>query len=158
MNKKIAIRKATSDDLDSIVVLWKEFMDFHKIRDPHFTRSSDGHTNFAKFIEEQISADNSCVMVSESEGNVVAYCLATIANNPPVFEEKQYGSLCDLAVTESSRRQGIGEEMFQIVREWFKQKNIHRIEIRVVLSNEVSTAFWKKMGFNPYIETVSQKI
>ena len=98
------------------------------------------------------------MLVCESDDNIVAYCLASIANNPPVFEEKQYGALCDLAVAESHRRQGIGESMYQTILDWFKQKNIHRIEIRVVVSNEVSTAFWKKMGFTPYLETVSQEI
>jgi ribosomal protein S18 acetylase RimI-like enzyme len=158
MNKETRIRQATFDDLDSIAVLWKEFMDFHRVRDSHFKRSSDGHTNFAEFIGKKISSDDSFVLVGESNGNVVAYCLAIIANNPPVFEEKQYGALFDLAVTESFRRQGIGEDMYQMVHDWFKQKNIHRIEIRVALSNEVSTAFWRKMGFSPYLETVVKEI
>lgn len=158
MSEKTTIRKATSDDLDSIAVLWKELMDFHKARDPRFTRSSDGHNNFAKFIGEQISADDSCVLVGESGGSVVAYCLATITNNLPVFEEKQYGALFDLAVAESFRRQGLGERMFHMVHDWFQQKSIRRIEIRVALSNEISTAFWRKIGFTPYLETLVKEI
>lgn len=158
MNKDIAIRNATPDDLDCIATLWQEFMDFHKTRDPHFARSSDGHKNFAKFIGEQIASDNSCVLVAESGSKVVAYCLATIASNPPVFEEKHYGAFFDLAVSEPFRRQGIGEGMFHRIHDWFKQKDIHRIEIRVALSNEVSTAFWRKMGFTPYLETVVKEI
>lgn len=154
MNNDTVLRNATVDDLDSIAALWQELMDFHKALDPHFTRSSDGHKKFAEFIRGHILSDESCVLVGESGGNVVAYCLATVASKPPVFEEKQYGAVFDLAVCESFRRQGIGEQLFTVVQNWFRQKNIHRIEIRVVLSNETSTAFWRKMGFSPYLETV----
>ena len=158
MNDKIVIRNATLDDLDVIATLWKEFMDFHKVRDSHFTRSSDGHANFADFIRKHISSEDSSVLVAESDSNVVAYCLATVANTPPVFEDTQYGTIFDLAVTESCRRQGIGERMFAVVRDWFKQKEIRRVEIRVSLSNETSTNFWRKMGFEPYLETVVKEI
>ena len=158
MNDKTVIRNATLDDLDVIATLWKEFMDFHKARDPHFTRSSDGHTNFADFIRKHISSEDSCVLVAESDSNVVAYCLATVANAPPVFEDTRYGSISDLAVTESCRRQGIGERMFTAARDWFKQRDIRRVEIRMALSNETSTNFWRKMGFEPYLETLVKEI
>ena len=43
MQTRTQIREATTADLDAIGVLWQEFMDFHRHRDPHFARSDDGH-------------------------------------------------------------------------------------------------------------------
>jgi ribosomal protein S18 acetylase RimI-like enzyme len=158
MNDKLNVRKATEKDLDAIGTLWKELMDFHKVLDSLFTRSPDGHVNFINFIKGQISSEVSCVLVGEHHNNIVAYCFATVADYPPVFEEKQYGTIFDMAVSEHYRRSGIGERMFKVIQDWFKQKDINRIELRVALSNELSTNFWRKMGFKPYLETVVKKI
>ena len=158
MIDKLNIRNATENDLDAIGTLWKELMDFHKVLDSLFTRSSDGHENFKNFIKSQISSETSCVLVGEYNNNIVAYCFATIAKYPPVFEEKQYGAILDMAVTKNYRRSGIGERMYKLIQDWFKQQDVNRIELRVSLPNEISTSFWRKMGFKPYLETVVKKL
>ena len=38
------------------------------------------------------------------------------------------------------------------VKDWFAAREIGRFEIEVVITNEVSTSFWKKMNFRPYKE------
>lgn len=94
------IKKATQSDLTAIGILWQEFMDFHKQRDSHFARSSDGHERFKEFIASHMTADTSCVLVAEQKGDIVGYCLATLAKYPPVFESRDYGTVFDLAVTQ----------------------------------------------------------
>jgi hypothetical protein len=39
-----------------------------------------------------------------------------------------------------------------MARDWFGKKGMKRIEIEIVVSNELSTSFWKKMAFKPYKE------
>jgi ribosomal protein S18 acetylase RimI-like enzyme len=158
MMNKVSIRKAVVDDLNAIGNLWQEFMDFHKRCDPHYSRSTDGHDRFKEFISGHMTSDISCVLVAEQGTTVVGYCLATLAKYPPVFENRDYGMVFDLAVTELCRRKGIGERLFHEAEAWFADRGIHRIEVRVAVSNETSTAFWKKMGFNPYVTTVFKNI
>lgn len=100
------------------------------------SRSSDGHEKFTNFINDHIASEDSYVIVGEYCNDVVSFCLANVADNPPVFIEKQYGLVSDLAVSEPFRRKGIGERMFTEVQDWFKRKGIERIEVRVVLSRE----------------------
>ncbi len=158
METDIIIRKAVANDLEDIGELWQEFMDFHRERDLHFTRSSDGHERFKEFLSKHITSDNSRVLVAEKEGHVIGYCLATLAKYPPVFDKLDYGTIFDIAVTERYRRMKIGERMYQTVQSWFSEWGVHRIELRVVVTNEISTAFWRKMGYKPYIETVFKTI
>lgn len=152
------IRKATKKDLESIGNLWKEFMDFHKERDPAFTRSADGHEHFKQFLAGHLEKESSLVLVAELDGALVGYCLAMLAKSPPVFENRDYGSVYDLAVTQRCRRAGIGEKMYKKAESWFSDQGVHRIELRVVVSNEVATAFWRKMGFKPHVENLYKKI
>jgi ribosomal protein S18 acetylase RimI-like enzyme len=158
MKIETGIRRAGTADLNAIGTLWQEFMDFHKQRDPHFARSADGHERFKEFIAGHMTAQTSCVLVAEQDGNVVGYCFATLAKYPPVFENRDYGTVFDLAVTQRCRRAGIGEKLYHAAEGWCAQHGVHRIEIRVAVSNETSTSFWKKMGFRPYVTTVFKNI
>ncbi len=155
---ELVIRKATTKDLETIGLLWQEFMDFHKERDPAFTRSADGHEHFKEFLSGHLEKESSLVLVAEQDGDVVGYCLAMLAKFPPVFENRDYGTIYDLAVTQRWRKAGIGEKMYKAAEKWFSEKGIHRIELRVVVSNEIAKAFWRKMGFKPHVENLYKKI
>ena len=152
------VRTATPADVGAIVALWQEFMDFHKERDSCFTRSADGHERFGEFVSGRIASDAACVLVAEQQGAIVGYCLATISKYPPVFAQQTYGSIVDLAVTAACRRSGIGQALAAEACRWFAARAIHRIEARVAVANEVSTAFWAKMGFAPYLAIVTKEI
>jgi ribosomal protein S18 acetylase RimI-like enzyme len=147
---EIKYREATKQDIPKIIELWKEFIDFHKAKDPFFSRTKEGPENFGKFILENLHKDDAIVYVAETNGEVVAYILATIQSYPPVFEIKRYGLINDLAVTSTYRRSGIGEHLFDIAKDWFDKKGMKRVEIEVAVTNEVSTSFWRKMGLSPY--------
>ena len=150
---EIKYREAIKQDIPEIIELWKEFIDFHKDRDSFFSRSEEGPDNFGKYILENMSNEDAIVYVAESNGNVVGYILSIIQNYPPAFEIKKYGFISDLAVASKSRKSGIGLHLFEISKDWFIKKGVRRIEIGVVVSNEVSTSFWDKMGFKPYKRT-----
>jgi ribosomal protein S18 acetylase RimI-like enzyme len=149
---EIKYRRGTKHDIPRIIELWKEFIDFHKDRDPFFSRSKEGPANFGKFIAENMSKDTAMVYVSEAQGEVVGYILATIQSYPPAFEIKRYGFVNDLAIASGYRRKGIGEHLFGMAKNWFIEKGMKRLEIDVAVSNDVSTSFWQKMSFKPYKE------
>jgi ribosomal protein S18 acetylase RimI-like enzyme len=138
---KLKYREAIEKDIPKIVELWKEFIDFHKIRDSFFTRSEEGPVNFGKFISENLQKDSAVVYVAERNGGVIAHILATIQEYPPAFEIKRYGLVNDLAVITEYRRIGIGRHLFLMAKDWFFKKGISRIEIEVAVSNEVSKSF-----------------
>jgi GNAT superfamily N-acetyltransferase len=154
MASKVIIRKAVAADVPSIVGLWKELMDFHKVRDRIFSRSATGHESFADFITSHISKETSCLFVAKAGEDIVGYCLALIEKYPPVLEMTEYGLVQDLAVTEKYRHRGIGKRFLKEAQSWYCEKGIHRVEARVSKYNNTSREFWAKMGFTPYLETV----
>jgi ribosomal protein S18 acetylase RimI-like enzyme len=147
---ELQIRKAVLEDGPGIVEIWKEFFDFHGARDPHYTRTEDGHELFGGFITSQMGQEESDVWVAVRDGIVVGYCLAKIEKTPPVFVLPTYGSIWDLAVTAGARRQGVGEALVRAVEAWFSENGQTRFETRLSTTNEVSTAFWAKMGYRGY--------
>ena len=154
----VEIRQAGVRDIEVLVGLWKGLTDFHVRRDPLCRPSATAGEAYASFIGEQIEKDESLVLVGEEDGTVIAYAFAAIAARPPVFAETRHGIIFDLFVTESRRKQGIGERLVREVERWFLERGIHRIGVGVSTRNEVSTRFWRKVGYEPHLETLYREI
>lgn len=148
----VKIRKARQSDTEHIVALWKEFMDFHRQYDAHFTRSRYGHMKFKDFVSKKISARNALVLVAQVNRRVVGHIIACIDPYPPVFVEKRYGAIYDLMVDSRFRRRGIGRRLLSETRKWFRKKGIKRIELSVAVTNPLAMRFWNRVGFKTYIE------
>ena len=151
MTDTVDIRRASAEDIHAIADLWGEMMDFHGERDAHFTRAENGREVFAQFAERQMAEPSACLLVATVGSAVVGYCLAALSQRPPVFADRRFGSIFDLAVTQRCRHQGIGERLVRKVEEWFTQNNVRRVEVRVAAANEVSMPFWRKVGYSPYL-------
>lgn len=147
------IRTAIEADLKAIGLLWEELMDFHAERDETFTRCAGGRDSFVEHVGTCISSEQWHVLVAERDGELLGYCLACIKQRPPVFEVRDFGSIDDLLVAAAARREGLGERFVREAEQWFKDAGISRVELRIAVTNEVSSAFWRKMGYTPYMET-----
>ena len=158
MDNELTIREADESDLEAMVNLWIEFIDFHKEFDIYFTRSNDGHEEFKKIIADRINDDNSYILVAEKKGEIIGFSTAAISKNSPIFAATEYGVIMSFAITTKHRRKGIGEKMLKKVIDWFRAQGIHRIEIRSSVFNKVSVAFWKKQNFTSFIERMYLEI
>ena len=153
-----SIRTARLVDVKRIVELWKLLMEVHQKRDRHFTRSPTGPSIFAKFVADQLEKPDSLVLVAEESGTIVAYCLAVTETHSPVFAKPRHAEIIDLSVSVAHRQRGIGERLVREVEHWFSQRGIVRIEAKVAVRNEVSTQFWRKIGYEPYTERMFREL
>lgn len=154
----VEIVPAKEEHIPGIIALWKAFMDFHKERDPFFTRSEDAHMQFEEYLQEMMASERAQVLVALEGEQVLAYSLAKIATYPPVYEHASYGSISDLAVKKEHRRQGIGRKLLMNIKEWFSEKGIKRLEVRVATENEVALSFWRKHGFKEYLKRMYREL
>ena len=147
----LEVRLAVGTKIPEIIEVWRELMAYHATLDPKFFIKEDAHLDFGKFVEDLINSDDSEVFVALENGQVVGYAITRISEYPPVFQVEKYGEICDLAVRSKFQRKGIGEQILNKVFEWFKSKDINRVELRVSVKNEKGYSFWKKHGFRDYI-------
>jgi RimJ/RimL family protein N-acetyltransferase len=155
---RAVIRMATRRDIPATVGLWEELMDFHRARDPFFTRARNGSRLFAKFVEENIRNDAACVLVATVDARIVGYCQGMLEQHPPALAEPQHGQILDFMVTAEYRRTGIGGQMCKALCDWFCREGIRRIEVRHSTANEIAARFWPKMGFQPYLQTLFREL
>ena len=148
------LRRATINDSPAIVELWKEMMDFHKKKDPFFTRAVNGEEMFSQYLEKNINSENACVYVAIVGGTIVGYCQGALEKHPPILTVTDYGQVLDFAVTANYRRTGVGERLCKALQGWFVLKGVHRLEVRHSEFNEPASRFWAKMGFKPFLKTL----
>lgn len=146
------IREAHSDDIEGLVELWIELMDFHRDRDPFFSRSADAHDRFAEFVKAKMEAKEAVVLVAEQDGSLIGFSMAMVRDYPPVFEAGRHGFIQDVIVTQSARRQGIGRKLSDATLGWIRSQGVSRAELEVATTNPVSQAFWYEMGFRDSIK------
>ena len=105
------------------------------------------------FTRDNMAKDNALILVAEVDGQIVGHCQAFITPYPPVLHRTHYGELMELVVLPGFRRQGVGGRLLGRVKQWYKKNGITRMEARALACNRLSTGFYCKKGFKPYLET-----
>ncbi len=138
---------ANASHVPGIVELWKEFMDYHRGIEPIFDRAEDAGTKFGDYLKGLIESNDAQALIALDNGGAVAYSIAQISRRPPVFREAEFGFISDLGVRSDYRRRGVGMQMLSKILEWFKARNMDRIELLVLPDNKAGVSFWRKHGF-----------
>lgn len=146
------IRRATEDDIDDIVKLWREMWDFHSKFDPRFVASPFADQVMKDWIEDHLNRAQAVVLVAERSGQIVGYLLGMILQNPPIVPYQIFGYISEIAVAESERRKGTGKLLVEEAHRWFKKNYVTYVEVNVSINNAVSRGFWRKMGYGEWLE------
>ena len=154
----VRIVEASEEHIPQIVEVWKGFVDLHAERDPVFTRCREGHLTFASWVREQIASSEAQVLVALEGGDVVGYALTMEKLYPPVYERTTYAEVTDMAVSRGHRRHGIGTRLLERVRAWCQERGLDRIELRMMPTNSMAAAFWRKHGFLDYIHVMCRDL
>ena len=138
---------ASESHIPTMVELWNEFMDYHRDIQPVYTRAEDAGTKFGEHLKGLMESNDAQVLVALDRGEAIAYSIAQISKRPPVFREAEFAFISDLGVRSDYRRRGVGERMLKEILEWFKSRNMKRIELLVLSENKAGVSFWRKHGF-----------
>ena len=146
---ELIVRQATEADLDSIVKLGMELIEYHvKFREYYRVKENFEETT-RKFHLENITAEKTMLLVAEVSSEIVGFTLGRIRKTPPIFQIEEYGLVIGLYVKEEYRRKRIGEKLTRELLKWFKSKGMKRVEVSVDLKNKIGVSAWTKFGFEP---------
>jgi len=148
----VAIRPATQRDADTIGDLWVELMNFHATLDARFSVPRHGRINYVRQIQKALRDENFQVLVAVDGRQVIGYVMGYIGQNPPIFAKSRFGFVADLCVTNTQRRQGVGERLVQEICRWFRLRGLDSVQMNVAHHNPQSQAFWRKMGSTDYLD------
>ncbi|HZE96218.1 MAG TPA: GNAT family N-acetyltransferase [Planctomycetota bacterium] len=153
----VVVRRARIEDVESMVLLWREMWDFHVPLDPRFEITASANLVMGKWFEDTIPNDRALLLVAEEKpGLLLGYCHAMIMENPPLVPRQYYGYVSELAVHE--RRRGIGTRLLDTAHAWFREKGMSHVEVVVSVRNAVGGTFWRRQGYTEFLERLRREL
>ncbi len=149
---KIMLREYQNKDASDVKQVFAEFVEYHNQLDNCFGKISSHCEMFVEYIEKGITEDDFHVTIALADSKITGYCISKIEQKPPVYPTPSFGYIDNIAISGKFQKMGIGTMLFLDALEWFKSQEIHRIECFAAIKNVKSTSFWRKMGFEVYME------
>lgn len=132
----VAIRKATLEDVESLLDLYEAVAaEGDRIA---AELPIDRVDRVRRWRENQLEAENGCILVAELNGVIVGHAGVT-----------DHEGLVDLGMLVSSdhRRRGIGRALIAACVEWARERGAHKITLEVWPNNEPAIRLYESAGF-----------
>jgi len=151
MAKLIKTRRAALEDIGPIARLWRHMMDGHRALDVRFALDRRAEEEFAEYLRDVLENYLHAVFVATREEEIVGYAVVAEMENPPVFELKRYGFVCEICVAPRQEGQGIGKVLFERATRWFKLRGLTVVQLNVSPHNARGVRFYEQLGFKPFL-------
>src|SRR5436305_11766384 len=145
----VVIRRAERRDLEALGRLGAMLIKTHCDFDPQrFLAPGRGSSSgYASFLGNVLESSDGCIFVAEREGVIVGYVYAAL--EPMSWKELRgpAGFIHDVAVTEESRRAGVGTKLMQAAIDWLRERGAPRVILWTAAPNQVAHALFRGLGF-----------
>ncbi len=148
----VVVRRGHAGDLEAVLSLWEEMMGYHAPLDRRLEVSPRGRGYVARSIGHWLGNQAFCLLVADAGDTVIGFALGGLVDAWRGLKPATYGHIAHMCVTANWRRCGIGRQLFPRLRDWFEKKSLSSIHIYVSHFSPVSQRFWRRVGFEDYIE------
>ncbi len=140
---EVIIRKATINDLDTLLVFEQGVISAERPFDPTLKTV---HTNYYD-IEKMIPASNVELVVAELGGELIGSGYARIENAKPYLQHQQHAYLGFMYVVPAHRGKGINRMIMETLEAWAKAQNITELRLDVYQQNDAAIKAYERVGF-----------
>ncbi|NPD88550.1 MAG: GNAT family N-acetyltransferase [Asgard group archaeon] len=143
------IREFNLSDIDFIVEIWVDILNWHAEFDQEFILDPEGRTNFRFVLKSAFSDPSQTVYIALHEEEIVGFVYGYIKKHSGFFKKRTVAHVSDIAVKENYRRKGIGTALMRRFELDFARKNgVNGLSLYVHFNNEQGLNFYEKLGFD----------
>lgn len=161
----VSIRVARPGDEEALVRLAHEEQDFHAHHTASGTLADQPDAPTRREVDHWLAAHAGGAMptlVAERDGRIVGCCSLSISELPEGAAGRRYyparhGYIGLTSVTAPARGRGIGRALVRAALEEFAHRGIGPVMLHYVDDNPLSRVFWQRMGFAPFVETLTYR-
>lgn len=151
-----AIRPATLQDLDPLKKLETSLINFERTFDEDIRPGDDVvYYDLAAKIK---NSNESVVFVAEVEQQIVGCGMGTIKNFENWAKGDHYGMINFIYTHKTCRGQGVASSILEALKNWFTEKNITNIQLKVYCENEGAIKAYQKNNFKAFTQTMKLKL
>ncbi|MBT3269415.1 GNAT family N-acetyltransferase [Candidatus Poribacteria bacterium] len=141
-------RDAVAQDYDAVCALHDETTQFHHDLAPHDYAKPQSPTLEPERFAYYVGADAASVLVAERDDAIVGIVQARVVPSG-VYAGGRYGSVTALHVSQSCRGGGVGSALMQRCHQWFRERDVPRVQLRVIHENAGARGFYERLGYGP---------
>ena len=150
------IRSARVDDVDQVIGLVRKIVALHDEWDPaRFGALADAADMYRGWLENRCEDETSVFLVADRNdddapaSHVVAFLVATLDHNVPIYRVERFGFVHDLWVEADYRHEGIGQSMALLALERFKAIGATQVRLDTAARNDAARKLFERCGFRP---------
>lgn len=139
----INIRILNESEIETLLECLNDLADHHNAVSTHFKGHYHPDKDFSKVLEkfrEQVSGQISEIAVLECENEIIGFCKCDI------YADLKQGKLDYLVIKKPHRGKGCGSMLMDWAMDFFSDKPIDKIEVKVVAGND-AIHLYEKYGF-----------
>jgi GNAT superfamily N-acetyltransferase len=105
-------------------------------------------------ITERVAKKDGCFLIAEdTNGGALGWAAVHQDDNNVyvVAEERTYGHIAELYVTEDARGQGVGRALIAACEDWARQRGLKVMMLGVLPGNTHADRIYKRMGYADYV-------
>jgi len=147
------VRRADPTDSARLYRAWQLMRQHNASHDPRIVLAPVSEADFAAGLHESLSRPGATTLVAEHGDGMVGFVSATIEANTPDRLPDRHVTIGYIFVDPEHRRGGVGRLLVDAVRAWAEsQDGVAHLEMPVVAADVEAAAFWRSVGFTPFIE------
>jgi len=87
------------------------------------------------------------MIIAKAGDRIAGFAHGMVKFLPDYLGGHPVGFVTHIYVESNVRETGTGKRMVEMLEEWFRQKNVHSIELQVITGNQGGIEFWTKLGY-----------
>jgi len=149
---QMIIRPLKANEVDKLLVLWKEFMNDPSAIDGPLIIADDENTGkMREFVGKLVAEEPRQVLVAEEGGELVGYLIFQKQAKMALRTIRQWGYISDLYVDPSFRSRGIGKALLKRCLAELESLGVSHVRLNVWSENHRAMRLYKESGFREYL-------
>lgn len=126
---------------------------FEKAIEPDRRVDDNVAEDFYADIVDRVVKKNGRILIAERGGTPIGWAAAIEGENEVYVEaeERTYGYIAELFVTEDMRGQGVGRALIEACEAWSTERGHKVLTIGVLVRNTRAHAVYRSAGFDDYV-------
>jgi len=142
------VRDATNADVPAILPMVRAICSMHEALDPpRYAMLPNVVSMYQLWLPQRIADRNSVVLVGEADSKVVAFLVASVEANIPIYRLDRFGFIHDVWVEPAARGRGIAKALALRAVEKFRAIGAKQIRLETATDNPDARALFTSCGF-----------
>ena len=151
------VRRAQPADQEIVGDLWARLLDAQDELDARFGVADDARDRWDNDFPAWLDDETYRVYVAETDGEIVGFATAHRWGPPPIYAESSEVYVDELYVHPKARREGLGTQLVDAIRDWTDRIGARRVRLSVLAANEDARAFWATQDACPLATTLTME-